>query len=473
MNTVGQVIGIAGQAVHIQRSEGLDIPQLDDSLLDLLLSPSVIQSLFKYTPLNHHYVPYKPTEAYSTPASSNISNEQSGSGGGGDNTHGHDIIENRDDVGTLMEQNGKLIYSVGRYALKAAMIYLTSFQTPAMTSLGVQSKSNARINELGNYRTKKSRHHKQLHRYVILAAVLPLLHEVIQWRTSHLEEQLNQQQQQQRWHGSSEDQAYERRNGVQQQQQQQVLAIYRKVKLLKFILKITSIVVPPLQLYHFLSYIFGINETRGIHTPSPAMNLSGLQYKIPTRQRGDVTGSKSDPHPHPRERSINFLYAYRRLWYDEIILTAGLFLVPILEVWKDLPQGLVLAHRRTLLQFKNCLDSARKKSKSLANKFRLGSGDSDTSASSNGETSSSSGGRNVNSRGKENPGECAICHSHSIIIPYQAVPCGHWCCYACLRGAMIDAAVDDVSNDGDGVSLTYHCVTCGLKVTSSRPAGYG
>lgn len=437
-------VNFKGQAV--QRSEGLDIPQLDDGLIDLLLTPSVIESLLKYTPLNHHYVPYKPVEA----SSSNSRSAQSG----GDNTNGRgrDILANMDD-GTLMELNGKLIYSVGRYALKAAMIYLTSFQTPAMTALGVRTNAN----ELGKYKqfrdTHRKNHHKHIHRYVILAAVLPLIHEAIQWRTSHLEEQLNQQQQ----HGSSEDHAYERRHG----EQQRLLSIYRKVKLLKFILRITAVVVPPLQLYHYLSYIFGINEKRGIHTPSPAMNLSYIKYKIPTRP----TGNESDPLP--RERSINFLYAYRRLWYDEIMFTSRLFLFPILEVWKDLPQGLVLARRRTLLQLKNYIHCARQKSKTLADKFRKGSGGSD--ASNNGDTLSDD--RNVNSRGNENPGECAICHSHPIIIPYQAAPCGHWYCYACLRGAMIDAAVDDISHDG--VSLTYHCVTCGSKVTSSRPAGHG
>ena len=143
-----------------------------------------------------------------------------------------------------------------------------------------------------------------------------------------------------------------------------------------------------------------------------------------------------------------------------------------------MPQALVLGRRRALIQFKNCLDRARMKSKSLANKFRLGSVASDGSS---GATSSGGdgGNMNVNSRGKENPGECAICHTQSIIIPYQAAPCGHWYCYACLRGAMIDAAVDDVSNNSngngnsDGMNLTFYCVTCGRKVTSSRPAGHG
>ena len=87
-----------------------------------------------------------------------------------------------------------------------------------------------------------------------------------------------------------------------------------------------SFIIPPLQLYAFINHLFLKNDGTSSSSPTISMLLSDLHYdSIPN----NILRTNN-------QRSINFTYAQRRLWYEEMVMTVGM-VVP-LEIWKDLPK---------------------------------------------------------------------------------------------------------------------------------------
>lgn len=332
--------------IECQRSEGLDIPLLDDALMKLLL-PSV-QSMFKYL--------------------------------------------------TVFNSEDWFLKSSIVNLLKAIMIYATNVRSPAMRHLNVVVKDSRNMRPRNSFDMKQLR----LFRYIAISCLLPFLHDAIKYKLSNLEI-LRQASS-----GSNCDEVILQRRR----------AATRQAKILKFILKIASLIVPPMRLYTYVTYLLQIKSTA---TPSLAMNLSDLTYE------------GSPTNKHGKDRAINFQYAQRRVFFEEIILTLGL--LPI-DVWKTLPQNSMVYWKRIKVQLGNI----------LGGKLRRGS-----------ELSSGDTGRVDNNAvcpSHEMP--CAICNMRPIAIPYET-SCGHFYCYTCLRLAASD-------------EINLKCVICGEIINRSSPA---
>jgi hypothetical protein len=328
-----------------QRSEGFDIPLLDDALIKLLV-PN-IQSMFKY--LNCCY--------YS-------------------------------------ESNTKLLDTVSTHFLKALLMYTTNMHSPAMRHLNVKVKLDPR---LGNKSTP-SFGRIRIYRYIAVTCLLPVIHAFIKYKASSLRSSL-----QNTTNDDDNEIATQRRR-----------AETRQANILQILLKAISLVVPPIQLYHCVAYMF---QRRRFDSPSFVMNYNNLKYGSTNTKRNE------------RDRSINFLYAYRRILYEEFILTMGL--LPI-DAWKRIPQNMKIFYKRLRIQLNSFfyakLKRLREESVSLPDGVE--SAENHKSA-------------------------CTICGMKPIAIPYKS-SCGHWSCYACLRLAISD-------------DLCYKCEKCGQKVSSSGP----
>ncbi len=348
----------------VQRSEALDVPILDGGLMDILLPPNVIQSMLKYTNIN-----------------------------------------------TSDAKDKKILKAAVTYLLRTIMIYMTSFNTPAMQAFGLKSTSTFNKTHRHDQALNPSSIHpdgplrRRFRCYILLSVILPFFYELAQWKLSTLESE------------SYRESTTDDDNGATTSQQQQRVAYKRQISLLKLLLRVTSLIVPPMQLYHYVSYILHRGSTP---TPSLSMNLCGIEYSAM-----DTLGEEE------RKRSVNFLYAYRRIWYEEFLLTMRL--LP-LDIWKSLPRGMMVAYRRFITNMKSCLSQSKML---LMDK--------------------TSAGDHTNKRNDSRYVEqaCEICYSTPISIPYKT-SCGHWYCYACLRTLVAD-------------DLNYHCIGCGQKILSSRP----
>ena len=326
--------------LDVERGIALDIQELDNGLLHLLL-PNV-QSMFQYM--------------------------------------------------RCSETNTKVINSAAVHILKAIMIYSTNFYSPAMRHLNVKV---AEKRVMSKRRGERHTQFPKIYSYILITCLLPLLHELIKYKATIIEEDLRQ------------DTTVENTSTSTSAMQRQ-LARSRQAKILQVLLGVTSIVMPPIQLYNHLRYILKPKEWQ---TPSFAMNDNGLSYQYEKSNGGGEV-----------ERKINFLYAQRRIWYEEFMLTIGL--LPI-DVWRNLPEAIKLSYRRMLVQLKAILP------KKIRKKFISDHGSSDAIHS------------------------CAICSLKPIVIPYKT-SCCHVYCYTCLRSALVD-------------NSQYRCMICGAKVAFSKP----
>lgn len=330
-----------------QRSEGFDIPLLDDALIRLLLPD--IQSMFKYL------------EGWYT-----------------------------------SDSNSKLIETVAANLLKAVMMYTTNMHSPAMRNLNVSVRPGP--SSLTTKAQSNSSHTKiRTYGYIAVACLLPAIHAIVKYRESSLQSSLQNS-------SSHENEVISQRRRAQT----------RQSRILQKLLQTASLFVPPLQLYYYISYMF---QRKSYHSPSIAMNQNNLQY----------SSANATSTLETKDRSINFLYAYRRILYEELMLTAGM--LPI-DVWKKIPESLTRIQKKTKNQFNSFIQHTR---------MRL-----------NGQHDSGCD-REV---GDEDL-KCTICSAQPISIPYKS-SCGHWACYTCLRLAISD-------------NLNYRCETCGKRVTYSEP----
>lgn len=326
--------------LDVERGIALDIQELDNGLLHLLL-PNV-QSMFQYM--------------------------------------------------RCSETNTKLINSAAVHILKAIMIYSTNFYSPAMRHLNVNVVEMSAMSQI---RGERHMPFPRIYSYILITCLLPLLHELIKYKATIIEEDLRQD--------TTVENTLTSTSAMQRQ-----LARSRQAKILQILLTVTSIVVPPIQLYNHLRYILNPKEWQ---TPSFAMNDNGLSYQYEKSNGGGAV-----------ERKINFLYAQRRIWYEEFMLTIGL--LPI-DVWRNLPEAIKLSYRRMLVQLKAILPKKIRK-KCIPDHIS-----------------------------RDAIYSCAICSLKPIVIPYKT-SCGHMYCYTCLRSALVD-------------NSQYRCMVCGVKVASSKP----
>ena len=259
--------------------------------------------------------------------------------------------------------------------LKMIMIYSTGFRTPAMRALGVKALVKKRRN---------------IHKYVFISTFLPLCYTIMRWYVRKLKENLNEM-----------ESTYAENESVSNYIRKR--AFERQYKVLTFVTNFVRSIIHPFILYHHLAFMFQLRPT-----PSIAMNISDIQYGI------DETS----------KRSVNLMYGYRRLWYEELLLT--LSILPI-DVWRDMPKNINLFYKQLKARINLIVKNKLPASFQRAHKMEYDKLDQ----------------------------SCGICNIKPIPVPY-AVGCGHLYCYTCLRIAVTD-------------NIHYCCIICGAKVISSRP----
>ena len=313
------------------------------------------------------------------------------------------------------------------------MIYATNFHTPAMRHLNVklvQSSPSLPSRSLLHGRTSSSSSSSssmRVYRYMAISCLLPLLHQLIKYKVSSLQtQQLHNTTINANDHAIAVGDGNHNNDSIHIQRHR---AAARQTKLLQLLLKVTSFIVPPIQLYHYVSYILFKDTNNNAPTPSFAMNYNNLQYGRGEEQQRE--------QQRVRERSINFLYAYRRIWYEEFILTMGL--LPI-DIWAGLPQNIKVLYKRLKVRLQCMLPTGMTTTRRREKVAGV--------SSLVGERDGSASGIVIHSC-------CAICSLKPIVIPYMT-SCGHLYCYACLRLAMSD-------------DLRYRCMICGQRVVSSGP----
>ncbi len=353
-----------------ERSEGFDIPILDEALLGLLL-PN-IQSMFKY--LNNFY---------------------------------------------SSESNSKFLDSAAIHFLKVIVLYTTNIHSPAMRHLNV--RVTPIFDPSSPFRDPDRHGRIRLYRYIVVTCLLPTIHAFLKYKASTLRNSLQRNENETLNENADDGEDYA--NANRESAIQCRLAETRQAKVVQVVLKGASIVIPPIQLYHYLSYMY---RRKRFGSPSLAMNCNNLMY--------EPANIGIDGKQLKRNRSINFMYAYRRIVYEELILTMGI--LPI-DAWRTIPK-----------KIKDSLNVLKNQCRSIAlSKFPSGHSCDRVHHESMCSTE--------DHRNTSMNRSCSICGMNPIGIPYKS-SCGHWSCYACLRLAISD-------------NLHYRCKVCGQQVESSEP----
>lgn len=298
------------------RGQALDIDLVDNELLKLLLPK--IQMMFQY----FHSIPV--LRAINIDAINGVR----------ENDISSIIIDNPSlltgfnhlNEGQLQQRDhdhsSKYVTKIVLYLLKGVMIYSTIFHdlaTPAMINLKATFKASTL--PLSHQRIREYRN--KLMRFLVLSTVIPLIYELIKWKRSDYKNQLYQLTLGGRiYNDANQNQAI---NQIRISDEQHRLALKRKLHTFEIILKMASFIVSPLELYAHISHLLSNTAS-----PTLPMYLSGLQYSSLPLGRD--------------QRSINYLYAQRRLWYEEMILTCGM-VIP-LEIWREAPTTIRLFLKR-------------------------------------------------------------------------------------------------------------------------------
>jgi hypothetical protein len=337
----------------LSRGQALDIPLIDHELLKLFLPQ--IQSMFKYfkhesilhsinldalSDENEYSslapVPHDQVQQQVQPQMQQQMQQQQ---------QQHDYQDHHD-------PSTKYFTNIVMYLMKGIMLYSTllhhDIATPGMNNLKTTFKpstssisTSTSISRSFNKRNHDP-HKNKVYRYLLLSTVLPLLHQLVKWKASNYENQTNEDSNTNNGNGNrnrnrnrndntntnGNSNSNSNRNGSRQE----LIGIRRKLYVLRSILKLTSFIIPPLQLYTYISHML-------YNTASPTLSMkwSGLQYDTyrPSLLSSSTSStSTSSPQEH-NQRSVNFSYAQRRLWYEEMVITCGM-IIPI-EFWKEMP----------------------------------------------------------------------------------------------------------------------------------------
>jgi len=199
------------------------------------------------------------------------------------------------------EASTKLVTSTAIHVLKAIMLYTTQLNSPAMQHLNVKVTDTNATSKRGG---KRHVIFPKIYRYILITCLLPLFHELIKYKNTMMEEQIRQDD-------------YSENISISGMRRR--LARSRQLQIIQIIMQVISIVVPPIQLYHHLYHIFKPQHNQ---TPSFAMNGNGLYYQYDKSNKGAV------------ERNINFLYAHRKIWFEEFMLTVGFLPIDVGETYR-------------------------------------------------------------------------------------------------------------------------------------------
>ena len=248
------------------RSVALDVSTLDDALLSLLLSPESIKSVFKYTKFSHLAYNYFPNPTGDT----------------GDDDE---------------EDEGYHVQRLTLYIFRGVVLLFTlggniGF-TPAMAifqSKIIISKNNG------------SPDRRHIYKLLLLSSGAPALYHAMKLYAlsySSLNDSV---------HGVD----------LSQRESLQTIARQRRIKIISYALGLVDKVVPPAVLLQYLRCIFQRKKSSLPFVPSSlAMNLCGLTFVPVSRfiNRNNTSQTMS-----VLQRNVNFMYAYRRLLFQELML---------------------------------------------------------------------------------------------------------------------------------------------------------
>ena len=350
---------------------------------------------------------------------------------------------------------------------KETSVYLA---TPAMRNLGMilrpTSTSTAAKNE--HPLSSKIKVYSKIVALVLVTVVVPALYEELKL---HRQKQLERQETRLRLAQLSREFRSTNGNGVEQEQQQQQQpresirqqqgdtlqrrAQKRKTFIQKFIvdsiLGMSDILIPPLQLVNYLSYLWGLS-----YTPNIGSSLIGWEYASITDCQS--SSSLSSGILNPFQRHANFQYANRRLMVEEGLRTMAAILPPR----RNTPDN---------------SENERSRRRSVEDDNTDNSDNDRPNANNSNTTTHISPQRRMSwmrqralsfmgvveeeeksehrPYDKNNELKCSLCQTLNPSIPYMT-SCGHCYCYLCLRMSVTDDPY-------------YRCVCCRKRVgTSAR-----
>ena len=323
---------LASNRFRLSRGQAVDIPAIDHGLLKLLLPQ--IQSMFKY----FDHMPILRSinvEALSDEYGDSSLNSLLSSSTSHAQHQQNNENQSQQNQHQLFDPSSKFITNAVMHLLKGIMIYSTlihyDIATPGMSYVKTTFKPPIPSSSLAKpIFSRRNNHRNKVYRYLFLSTILPLIHELIKWKGSSYDNQINNivtnsSHNHINSYGNSDTNITVNDSFItSRNRRQELIGLRRKLHILQSILKFTSLTIPPLQLYAYISNLS--NSTTPLSSsPSIEMQCSGLEY---------------DTLPQGRnQRSINFSYAQRRLWYEEMMLTCGM-IVPI-EIWNDIPGVIV------------------------------------------------------------------------------------------------------------------------------------
>ncbi|KAL7547121.1 hypothetical protein ACHAWF_010449 [Thalassiosira exigua] len=468
-----QISAVAPLSFH--RSDPLDIPHIDEHLLTRLLLPRLASAISLAFPRAH--LDWT-TGVVASPSGV-------GGGGGGDDGGGTGdaLAWKRVAEGTL-----RLCLLLGSCRLLAGNGGAADARvtTPAMRSLGMMLRPSSDRTSRGHGPKSDGAFRSRARLYGKIAAlafatvVVPGLLEELKYRRGR---QLEEREQRSRleeirreMRPRSSDESAGRSWQQQQQQQQQsprspLDEMQRRARKRRSLLRslladaalgFSEVVLPPLRLICYVSYLWGMSPAPGL-----GVRLSGWEY-APAEALTLRDAGESAVVP-PYQRHANFQYGNRRLLVEEALRTASMVLPPRGSTGAG-PVGRDAANERAnendvnrtysrsgLGGRENGLGSAaqvpprgrrRWMQRRLLSFMGVVPEEEDESDD------------DVCGGGDMRPGEiplpCSLCGAERPVVPYVA-SCGHGYCYLCLRAAVTD-------------DLGFRCVRCGRAVASSgRP----
>jgi hypothetical protein len=444
------------------RGDPLDIPLIDQHLLVHLLCPRITSAIRYAFP--QLYLEWTTGVA----AADGDTNNRDGSSSG-------PLIRKRW-IEMLLHISllvGSCHFSSKRNNSKETSVYLA---TPAMRNLGMilRPTSAAPVAAAKNEHplSSKIKVYSKIVALVLATVVVPALYEELKL---HRQKQLEKQETRLRLaqlsrefrstHGNDvqqeqQQQLQQQRESIQQQQQGDMLqqrAQKRKTLIQKFIvdsiLGMSDILIPPLQLVNYLSYLWGLS-----YTPNIGSSLIGWEYASITTD-GQSSSSLSGSL-NPFQRHANFQYANRRLMVEEGLRTMAAILPPRRNAPDNNENGRTRRRRSVEEDNTDNSDNDRPNANNNSNTttqispHRRMSWMRQRALSFMGvvEEEEASEQRPYD---KSNELKCSLCQTLNPSIPY-ITSCGHCYCYLCLRMSVTDDPY-------------YRCVCCRKRVgTSTR-----
>lgn len=296
----------------LSRAQAMDISIIDHELLKLLLPQ--IRSMFKYFDdgsMLHSVNAEAISGQYEYPSLMSLDQQQRRRQIQERQHHHH-----QQNLSQVYEPSSKYFTNIVLHLMKAVMIYSTllryDFPTPGMNNLKLTFKSRSWKERLAeDQRMNRNIYRKKVYRYIFLSTLLPLLHDLLKWKAVNYQSSINNNATN-NLNATNINSNNDNNNGTHE-----YIRISRRLAVLQSILKLSSIIIPPLQIFAHIAHLMGNTAS-----PELSMRLSNLQYDaLPPEKSG--------------QRSVNFSYAQRRIWYEEAMITCSM-IVPI-DMWREVP----------------------------------------------------------------------------------------------------------------------------------------